>query len=89
MTPVQWLTAQRLELAKQLLETTDLSIDLVAHRSVFAYRRSVARGGRYLIMEGPETFHRFVVIEFPTFHSTFFTTRLSMPAAFARPWRML
>src|SRR5262245_57865686 len=26
----------------------------------------LARGGRYQIMEGPETFHRFVVIEFPT-----------------------
>ena len=26
----------------------------------------LARGGRYKIMEGPETFHRFVVIEFPT-----------------------
>jgi uncharacterized protein (DUF1330 family) len=26
----------------------------------------LARGGRYRIMEGPENFHRFVVIEFPT-----------------------
>lgn len=26
----------------------------------------LARGGRYRINEGPETFHRFVVIEFPT-----------------------
>ena len=26
----------------------------------------LARGGKYQIMEGPETFHRFVVIEFPT-----------------------
>lgn len=26
----------------------------------------LARGGRYQIMEGPETFKRFVVIEFPT-----------------------
>ena len=26
----------------------------------------LARGGRYQIMEGPDTFHRFVVIEFPT-----------------------
>ena len=26
----------------------------------------LARGGRYQIMEGPETFQRFVVIEFPT-----------------------
>lgn len=28
--------------------------------------RVLARGGRYRILEGPETFHRFVVIEFPT-----------------------
>ena len=27
----------------------------------------LARGGRYQIMEGPETFHRFIVIEFPSF----------------------
>jgi uncharacterized protein (DUF1330 family) len=26
----------------------------------------LARGGRYQIMEGPETFKRFVVIEFPS-----------------------
>jgi len=26
----------------------------------------LARGGKYRIMEGSETFHRFVVIEFPT-----------------------
>jgi uncharacterized protein (DUF1330 family) len=26
----------------------------------------LARGGKYQIMEGPETFGRFVVIEFPT-----------------------
>lgn len=28
--------------------------------------RVLARGGKYRIMEGPDTFHRFVVIEFPT-----------------------
>jgi uncharacterized protein (DUF1330 family) len=27
----------------------------------------LARGGRFQIMEGPDKFHRFVVIEFPTF----------------------
>jgi uncharacterized protein (DUF1330 family) len=26
----------------------------------------LARGGKYRIMEGPEVFHRFVVIEFPS-----------------------
>ena len=28
--------------------------------------RMLARGGRYQIMAGPETFERYVVIEFPT-----------------------
>ncbi|MFE0510891.1 GlxA family transcriptional regulator [Streptomyces sp. NPDC058964] len=41
MTPVQWLTAQRLELAKQLLETTDLPIDLLAHRAGFGSANSL------------------------------------------------
>jgi NADPH:quinone reductase-like Zn-dependent oxidoreductase len=30
----------------------DLILDLVAHRSVFAYRRALARGGRYLCVGG-------------------------------------
>jgi uncharacterized protein (DUF1330 family) len=28
--------------------------------------RVLARGGRFQIMEGPEDFHRFIVIQFPT-----------------------
>jgi NADPH:quinone reductase-like Zn-dependent oxidoreductase len=31
----------------------DLIVDLVAHRSVFAYRRALARGGRYRCVGGP------------------------------------
>ena len=34
------------------LEPADLVLDLVAHRSVFAYRRVLARGGRYLCVGG-------------------------------------
>ena len=33
-------------------EPYDLVLDLVAHRSVFAYRRALARGGRYLVVGG-------------------------------------
>jgi uncharacterized protein (DUF1330 family) len=29
--------------------------------------RILARGGKYEIVEGPQKFHRFVVIEFPSF----------------------
>jgi NADPH:quinone reductase-like Zn-dependent oxidoreductase len=35
------------------LEPYDLVLDLVAHRSVFAYRRALTRGGRYLCVGGP------------------------------------
>ena len=34
------------------LEPSDLVLDLVAHRSVFAYRRSLAPGGRYRCVGG-------------------------------------
>ena len=33
-------------------EPYDLVLDLVAYRSVFAYRRALARGGRYLCVGG-------------------------------------
>jgi len=42
---------------------TDRVPDIVARYG----GKILARGGRYRIMEGPETFHRFIVIEFPTF----------------------
>ena len=35
------------------LKPFDLVLDLVAHRSVFAYRRALAPGGRYLCVGGP------------------------------------
>lgn len=41
---------------------TDLVPDIIERHG----GRVLARGGRYQIMEGPEQFHRFVVIEFPT-----------------------
>jgi NADPH:quinone reductase-like Zn-dependent oxidoreductase len=34
-------------------EPYDLILDVVAHRSVFAYRRALARGGRYRCVGGP------------------------------------
>lgn len=35
------------------VEPSDRILDLVAHRSVFAYRRALAPGGRYLCVGGP------------------------------------
>ena len=47
----------------------------------------LARGGRFQIMEGPEKFHRFVVIEFPTFEqgvACFESPEYQAAAAFRR-----
>jgi uncharacterized protein (DUF1330 family) len=47
----------------------------------------LARGGRYRIMEGPDKFHRFVVIEFPTFEqgvACFTSAEYDEAAAFRR-----
>ncbi|MFI9320052.1 GlxA family transcriptional regulator [Kitasatospora aureofaciens] len=58
MTPVQWLTAQRLELAKQLLETTDLSVDLVAHRAGFGTANSLRAHMRAALGVSPASYRR-------------------------------
>src|SRR6266481_1479964 len=47
----------------------------------------LARGGRYQIMAGPDTFQRFVVIEFPTFEqgvACFESPEYQAAAAFRR-----
>ena len=49
--------------------------------------KALARGGRFQIMEGPETFQRFVVIEFPTFEqgvACFTSPEYDEAAAFRR-----
>ena len=47
----------------------------------------LARGGRYQIMEGPQKFHRFIVIEFPTLEAgtaCFTSPEYDQAAAFRR-----
>ncbi|MER5934437.1 helix-turn-helix domain-containing protein [Streptomyces sp. NPDC002054] len=58
MTPVQWLTAQRLELARQLLETSDLPIDLVAHRAGFGSANSLRAHMRTSLGVSPNAYRR-------------------------------
>jgi transcriptional regulator GlxA family with amidase domain len=41
MTPGQWLARQRVDLARRLLETTDLPVDLVAERAGFGTSASL------------------------------------------------
>ena len=47
----------------------------------------LARGGRFQIMEGPDKFHRFIVIEFPSFEqgvACFQSDEYKAAAAFRR-----
>jgi uncharacterized protein (DUF1330 family) len=47
----------------------------------------LARGGRYQVMEGPQKFHRFVVVEFPSFEQAvacFTSEEYDEAAAFRR-----
>jgi uncharacterized protein (DUF1330 family) len=49
--------------------------------------KPLSRGGRFQIMEGPEKFQRFVVIEFPTFEqgvACFSSEEYTKAAAFRR-----
>ncbi|MER5773937.1 helix-turn-helix domain-containing protein [Streptomyces sp. NPDC002039] len=58
MTPVQWLTVQRLELARHLLESSDLSVDLVAHRAGFGSGNSLRQHMRTALGISPIAYRR-------------------------------
>ncbi|MFD9416169.1 GlxA family transcriptional regulator [Streptomyces goshikiensis] len=58
MTPVQWLTGQRLEIARQLLESSDLPVDLVAHRAGFGSANSLRQHMRSTLGISPIAYRR-------------------------------
>jgi uncharacterized protein (DUF1330 family) len=60
--PAYWLSRCKVNDPVEYKKYTDLVPGIIAKFG----GKVLARGGRYEIMEGPETFHRFVVIEFPT-----------------------
>jgi len=62
LTPGQWLTNQRVALARQLLENSDLSIDHVAHRAGFGSANSLRQHLRAAIGTSPAAYRR-------TFHT--------------------
>ena len=60
--PAYWCARAKVTDPVTYKKYTDRVPDIVAR-----YGGTIlARGGRYQIMEGPEDFHRFIVIEFPT-----------------------
>ncbi|MFD3679053.1 GlxA family transcriptional regulator [Streptomyces sp. NPDC058613] len=58
MTPVQWLTAQRLEIARHLLESSDLPVDLVAHHAGFGSANSLRQHMRSVLGISPIAYRR-------------------------------
>jgi uncharacterized protein (DUF1330 family) len=61
--PAYWVARSKINDPVEYKKYTDLVPGIIAKFG----GKVLARGGRYQIMEGPAMFHRFVVIEFPTF----------------------
>lgn len=61
--PAYWIARARIIDPIAFKKYTDRSPSVIAKYG----GRFLARGGRFQIMEGPNEFNRFVVIEFPTF----------------------
>ena len=61
--PAYWVARSKINDPVEYKKYTDLVPAIIARHG----GKVLARGGRYRIMEGPDKFHRFVVIEFPTF----------------------
>jgi len=60
--PAYWLSRCKVNDPEEYKKYTDRVPGIIAKYG----GKVLARGGNYEIMEGPEKFHRFVVIEFPT-----------------------
>lgn len=60
--PAYWLARAKINDPVEYKRYTDLVPEIIEKHG----GKVLARGGKYQIMEGPEHFHRFVVIEFPT-----------------------
>ena len=61
--PAYWMARSRIDDPVEYKKYTDPLPALFARYGA----KVLARGGRYQVMEGPHKFHRFVVVEFPTF----------------------
>jgi uncharacterized protein (DUF1330 family) len=81
--PAYWVARARIIDPAEYKKYTDRVPEIIAKYG----GKVLARGGRYQIMEGPDKFHRFVVIEFPTFEQAiacFNSNEYNQAAAFRR-----
>ena len=81
--PAYWVARSRIHDPVEYKKYTDLVPDIIARHG----GKVLARGGKFRIMEGPEKFHRFIVIEFPTLEqgvACFTSPEYKAAAAFRR-----
>ena len=81
--PAYWVARSRIVDPVEYKKYTDRVPAIIAKFG----GKVLARGGRFQIMEGPDKFHRFVVIEFPSFEqgvACFSSPEYNEAAAFRR-----
>jgi len=81
--PAYWVARAKINDPVEYKKYTDLVPGIIAKYGA----KVLARGGRHQIMEGPQKFHRFVVVEFPTFEQAvacFNSPEYDRAAAFRR-----
>ena len=81
--PVYWVARAKINDPVEYKKYTDRVPAIIARYG----GKALARGGRFRIMEGPDKFHRFIVIEFPTFDQAvacFTSQEYDAAAAFRR-----
>jgi uncharacterized protein (DUF1330 family) len=81
--PAYWVARSKINDPVEYKKYTDLVPAIIAKHG----GKVLARGGKFQIMEGPQKFQRFVVIEFPTFEqgvACFTSDEYDKAAAFRR-----
>jgi uncharacterized protein (DUF1330 family) len=81
--PAYWVARAKINDPVEYKKYTDRVPALLAKHG----GKVLARGGRYQIMEGPDKFHRFIVVEFPSFEqgvACFSSDEYQEAAAFRR-----
>jgi uncharacterized protein (DUF1330 family) len=81
--PAYWVARSKINDPVEYKKYTDLVPAILAKYG----GKVLARGGRHQIMEGPQKFQRFVVVEFPTFEQAvacFTSEEYDEAAAFRR-----
>jgi uncharacterized protein (DUF1330 family) len=81
--PAYWVARSKINDPVEYKKYTDLVPAIIAKYG----GKVLARGGKFQVMEGPQKFQRFVVIEFPTFNqgvACFTSDEYNKAAAFRR-----